>query len=314
MNGLDACHDRILGALLGLAIGDALGGPIENMTAAEIVARFPDGVADDPQFEPGEVTDDTEMARLVALSLVDRGRLDMEDIARRLVQWAEEDTARPGPSTSRGIQALRRGVPWRQAGSIAEPSSGALPRCAPLGLVIPEPNIVAATVACCLPTHRHSLAIAAAVAQNLLLCRLVAGVLWSEAMASLESGVYDLEGAETIRAALTAGTGASGAVAVLAEAVACVAQAPTAGAALVSAVALGGDTDTRGAAAGVLAGTRWGAAAFPLEWETRCSASADMRSVADGLARLYHDLRDETSLVDRQAPDERLVDRAGRPH
>jgi ADP-ribosyl-[dinitrogen reductase] hydrolase len=286
MNRLDPSHDRILGALVGLAIGDALGAPTENMTAAEIVARFPRGNACDPPFEPGEITDDTEMARLVARSLVARQRLDMEDIARRLVRLAEDSPSRLGPSTSRGIAALRRGVPWWQAGAVSEPSSGALPRCAPLGLVLPEARIVSATVACCLPTHRHPLAIAAASAQNLLLCRLVAGATWSDASASLDSGSYDLEGAETIRTALAAGTGPPGAVAVLAEAVACVAQAPSAAAALIAAVSLGGDTDTRGAAVGVLAGSRWGANSLPQSWESGCSVSTEMRSLAGALALL----------------------------
>jgi ADP-ribosyl-[dinitrogen reductase] hydrolase len=291
MSDGDACHDRILGALLGLAIGDALGGPIENLTPAQIVARFPNGIADDRGLGAGDVTDDTEMARLVALSLIERRQLDMEDIAARLVRWADGSADRLGPSTSRGVQALKQGVPWWQAGGASEPSSGALPRCAPLGLTVPAPGVVSATVACCLPTHRHPLAIAAAVAQNLLLCQLLSGVTWSDAVASLESDSFDVEGANTIRSALATGTAPPGAVAVLAEAIACVARASTARTAFVSAIALGGDTDTRGATTGVLAGTRWGAGSLPRSWETWCSAGAEMRLVASGLTGLYHELR-----------------------
>jgi ADP-ribosyl-[dinitrogen reductase] hydrolase len=44
---------------------------------------------------------------------------------------------------------------------------------------------------------------------------------------------------------------------------------------LVDAVSLGGDTDTRGAVAGLLAGTRWGFAALPVRWVDGCFTGLD---------------------------------------
>src|ERR671911_2663904 len=65
----DATENQFLGALLGMAIGDALGAPVSGMDRAEIAARF--GAIDrfhglaDPGSEdthPGEFTDETELA------------------------------------------------------------------------------------------------------------------------------------------------------------------------------------------------------------------------------------------------------------
>ena len=74
--------DRATGALLGLAIGDALGMPTQSMSRAQIVDRygvitdFVDAAPDQPiapSMLAGSVTDDTEQAVLVGELLVDGG-------------------------------------------------------------------------------------------------------------------------------------------------------------------------------------------------------------------------------------------------
>jgi ADP-ribosylglycohydrolase len=65
--------DRFTGCLLGGAVGDALGAPVEFMTAAEIHRRFgPDGISDyAPAYgRTGAITDDTQMALFTAEGLV----------------------------------------------------------------------------------------------------------------------------------------------------------------------------------------------------------------------------------------------------
>lgn len=51
-------RDRYRGTLLGLAVGNALGGPVEGRTAADIRARHPDGVRDIPADERHQDWDD----------------------------------------------------------------------------------------------------------------------------------------------------------------------------------------------------------------------------------------------------------------
>jgi ADP-ribosyl-[dinitrogen reductase] hydrolase len=65
--------DRFTGCLLGGAVGDALGAPVEFKTAAEIHRRFgPEGLSD---YEPaygrkGAITDDTQMTLFTAEGLI----------------------------------------------------------------------------------------------------------------------------------------------------------------------------------------------------------------------------------------------------
>jgi ADP-ribosyl-[dinitrogen reductase] hydrolase len=251
---------RVVGALVGLALGDALGAPVEGMSAEAIAER---GLP-----RPGAVTDDTEMALFVARSLVERGDLDMEDVSRRLVEWVGGGGI-AGPSTSRGVEALRRGEPWSTAGSTDSPSSGCLPRCVPVALALPEARVAGATRDCCLPTHRHELALAASVALNSALARLVAGGRWDVAI--------DLPPAD----------GDPGdAPVVLAQALAAVDRAGSAEEAIAATVAAGGDTDTAGAVAGALAGARWGVEALPRDWIEGCEAGAEAIDAGRALAAL----------------------------
>jgi len=66
-------HDRFLGCLLGGAVGDALGAPVEFMKRPEIQRRFgPDGIA---TYAPayggvGMITDDTQMTLFTAEGLL----------------------------------------------------------------------------------------------------------------------------------------------------------------------------------------------------------------------------------------------------
>lgn len=287
-------RSRISGSLLGLAVGDALGAPVEFMSSSEISAKFPGGVIDYPDFKgslmrTGEVTDDTEMAVAVATSLSERGGLDMDDIVVRLVEW-EAHGGKTGPSTSDGIVALREGVPWREAGGLDTPSSGCLPRCAPVALMLAEEEkVVEATLDCCRATHRHPLALAASLVQNLILCHLVNGEGWEAAIEKSLLPVPGLPAMSFIRTAVEGNEKKPGAVDVLAEAVASVSRAGCAEEALRAAIEAGGDTDTRGAVAGALAGARWGMESLPTRWIEGCRASKEVLRLGSALANLRFD-------------------------
>jgi ADP-ribosyl-[dinitrogen reductase] hydrolase len=110
---------RVAGALVGSVVGDALGAPFEFGPAGAFSARFPAparGVATEMcgggGWEPGEWTDDTQMALLVAESLIDRDGLDEEDMFARFVAWAE---ARPKDVGIQTSAVLGSGLPWQEA-------------------------------------------------------------------------------------------------------------------------------------------------------------------------------------------------------
>ena len=79
--------DRCRGALLGLAIGDALGATVEFMPPGtfepmiEILGGGPHGLM------PGEWTDDTSMALCLAESLIECTGFNAEDQLDRYVRW-----------------------------------------------------------------------------------------------------------------------------------------------------------------------------------------------------------------------------------
>ena len=101
-NELPSLTSRCRGCLLGGAVGDALGAPVEFMRHSQIVARFgPGGVRD---FAPaygrtGAITDDTQMSLFTAEGLLRASSMLSEDLvtahrdASRLSEMVE-DTGR----------------------------------------------------------------------------------------------------------------------------------------------------------------------------------------------------------------------------
>ncbi|MFF1958166.1 ADP-ribosylglycohydrolase family protein [Streptomyces sp. NPDC058220] len=111
---------RTAGAVIGSAVGDALGGPFEFGPAGAFSARFPAPGAQREMrggggWDPGEATDDTQMAVLVAESLLERGGLDLPDIFGRFQRWAASEPKDIGLQTE---DVLTNGMPWDLAAAI----------------------------------------------------------------------------------------------------------------------------------------------------------------------------------------------------
>lgn len=110
--------DRAAGTVVGSAVGDALGAPFEFGPAGVYSARFPDGVGTmcgGGGWDPGEATDDTQMAVLVGESLLTRGGLDLPDVFDRFRRWAAADPKDIGLQTE---SVLTSGDPWNLAAAI----------------------------------------------------------------------------------------------------------------------------------------------------------------------------------------------------
>ncbi|GAB7045755.1 ADP-ribosylglycohydrolase family protein [Catenuloplanes indicus] len=109
---------RQAGAVVGSAVGDALGAPFEFGPAGAFAARFPvlgggpNEMCGGGGWEPGEATDDTQMAVLVADSLLERGRLDPADVFARFRRWAAAEPKDIGLQTE---IVLTGGLPWDRA-------------------------------------------------------------------------------------------------------------------------------------------------------------------------------------------------------
>jgi len=121
---------RVAGALVGSAVGDALGAPFEFGPPGAFSDRFPVPARGSKTemcgggslgWEPGEFTDDTQMALLVAASLLERGGLDEADLFDRFVRWAEADPPDIGNQTR---AVLGSGLPWEVAAAEHFASTG----------------------------------------------------------------------------------------------------------------------------------------------------------------------------------------------
>lgn len=96
--------DKIKGMLFGYALGDALGIGTELMTQREVAIRYPEGLHSFSQmirdwhrcqWERGDWSNDTETLLLLVDSLLDSNGVDINDYARRLKTWYEQNPAEP---------------------------------------------------------------------------------------------------------------------------------------------------------------------------------------------------------------------------
>ncbi|MEU4347618.1 ADP-ribosylglycohydrolase family protein [Streptomyces sp. NPDC023838] len=111
---------RTAGTIVGAAVGDALGGPFEFSLPGTFGARFPvpgagGEMAGGGGWDPGEATDDTQMAVLVAQSLLEREGLDLPDVFARFQRWAAAEPKDIGLQTE---DVLTNGMPWDLASAV----------------------------------------------------------------------------------------------------------------------------------------------------------------------------------------------------
>jgi len=140
-------RDRATGALLGLAVGDALGTTLEFQRLpaapfAPLLAGPHRSVTGGGPFRvaPGQVTDDTQMATALAGSLIEHGGFDADAVASRYVAWARH-AFDIGNQTSQALSQLgaggRPGAVGRQvwiASGRSAAGNGSLMRTAPIAV------------------------------------------------------------------------------------------------------------------------------------------------------------------------------------
>jgi ADP-ribosylglycohydrolase len=177
-------EERFTGCLIGLAVGDALGAPVEGIKDGHIqqifgeVTDYADSIAAFPD-RPGKwrlkglYTDDTQQALAVADVLATHGCADVEALAEIYLRMADEGPLGAdfgahrgiGPGFRRAVEAMRQKGDPRLCG---QPSAGngAAMRIAPVGLYYAgdDDGLARAAIEISLMTHSDPRGIAAALA------------------------------------------------------------------------------------------------------------------------------------------------------
>src|SRR3954447_10568611 len=276
---------RVAGALVGSAVGDALGAPFEFGPPGRFSARFPSPargtrteMCGGGPWEPGEFTDDTQMALLVASSLVDRGGLDEADLFERFHTGGEADPKDVGIQTR---AVLGSGQPWdvaavehfRRTGRAA--GNGSLMRTTPAAIRFSrdgrDVTMDAARRISALTHGDPSTAEGCAIFHELMRVALYGGDPLAEIPSALEAVTDEHRDrwATVLAADWTPAdaTESNGAVwPTLGQAVWALRRGSDFADVLRLVIDLGGDTDTVAAVAGGLAGAVFGMAGIPMRW------------------------------------------------
>ncbi|QMU68385.1 ADP-ribosylglycohydrolase family protein [Streptacidiphilus sp. P02-A3a] len=277
--------DRSAGAIVGWAVGDALGAPFEFGLGGMFSKRFPrSGGADGNElcggggWDPGEATDDTQMGLLIGESLLESDGLDLPDIFARFQRWAAADPKDIGILTE---TVLCSRLPWNRAAreyfahNMHAAGNGSLMRAVPAALrYARRDQATRVEAARCISALTHAdpaTGWGCAIYQELLITALD-GRDVQAALPAVIALVDEPERARWERVLRSdwhprLATESNGAVwPTLGTALWALRTTSTFEEALRAAVDLGGDTDTVGAVTGGLAGAVHGLPAIPTRW------------------------------------------------
>jgi ADP-ribosylglycohydrolase len=294
-----ATIDRAVGAVLASAAGDALGAPYEFGPPNPSAPCAMEG-GGGHRWEPGEWTDDTQMA-VAVLSVLATGSTDVAAMGEEMVRWYRSRPRDVGIQTAgvlggvgdRFLTAAESAAAY-QAEHTNAAGNGALMRTAPVALAHLGDRAAVAKLAADVAalTHPHPDSVHACVVWSLAIEQAITTASpdvafdWPAAvLAGLEH--VPTERHEVWRERIEEAVGRDPAelhmnngwvVRALQAALAAITSTaevsrPVPGEhladALRAAARSGGDTDTVAAIGGSLLGARWGATAIPLAWRRR---------------------------------------------
>lgn len=280
------CLDKFTGCLVGLATGDGLGAPIEEINFVK--KNYPppekrpvyDMIGGGAfQVKPGQITDDTERTLNLARSLVACKGFNHEEIAQRDVQWVFDSAIGSGSTTRAALQRIKEGYSVYEAAQcekcLNSLGNGTIMSCAPIGLYDCKhaDQLEAHSRDYSRITHPHPDCVDSCVFLTTLITSLING---KDKQLAFESALYATKGNAVlyhlyylipiskdyphvngeVKATIITATHA-------------VLSTNTFEDAVLKAVNMGGDADTRGAVAGAIAGSLYGEKAIPEKWKTK---------------------------------------------
>ncbi len=283
---------RGTGALVGLAVGDALGTTLE-FKAPGSFQPISDMVGGGPfDLPPGAWTDDTSMALCLAESLVESRGMDLQDQMERYVRWWREghlsSTGRCfdiGTTTRQALDRFQRtGEPLAGSTDPHSAGNGSLMRLAPVAMYFHDDLTAAVNHAgeSSRTTHGAPTAVDSCRLFAALLVSAIHGAPKSEFLSwswiSALPGLRARELNPEVRAVAEGSfleknppdiQGSGFVVRSLEAALWAFASTSTFEEGALKAVNLGDDADTTGAIYGQIAGAHYGLEAIPLAWRSR---------------------------------------------
>ncbi len=274
---------RAVAAYLGMAIGDALGATVEFMTPREIAAHYGrhDRIVGGGwlRLKPGQVTDDTTMALALGESILASGGVFATAAAKSFDAWMRAKPVDIGSTVRRGLLNFRKSGATEVEYSEHDAGNGAAMRVLPVALAMLGQSEAAVRGACRAQAHiTHNNALSDAATETLALM-VQAALHGSGTVRLLHDYAHPLAARhpEFIFRAVRQRQNPSGYVV---ETLQAVFQAffdtDDFESCLIDVVNRGGDADTTGAIAGMLAGAVYGLDALPLRWLD--ALDADVRS------------------------------------
>lgn len=295
--------DRYRGALLGLAVGNALGLPVESWPSERIRRKYPKGVREiDPQETALPWDDDLAQAVILAEAILEHDTLRHDDLAARLMAWFESNGRGMGAQTRAVLNALRDGMLPSEAARLiwqadgGQPAgNGAVMRCSPVAMRWPRDRrkLFEETENSSRVTHHDPRCGWSAYAVNLAVAEALHGRIASiESIADLLEG--EGVGPHTVLAAREVagrtlerlrldGSAMGFTLKAMQVGLWCLEHAEDFEESLVLVIHAGGDTDTNGAVAGAILGALHGQSGIPERWTERLHNADQLISLADRL-------------------------------
>jgi ADP-ribosyl-[dinitrogen reductase] hydrolase len=300
--------DRMRGALIGLAVGDAVGTTVEFKRPG-MFARVTDMVGGGPfGLLPGQWTDDTSMALCLAESLIHCRGFDPRDQMERYVRWSRDghlsSTGRCfdiGNTVARALSDFEEtGEPFSGPTGEMTAGNGSLMRLAPIPLFFfGRPDAITFAAESSRTTHGAPVAVDACRYLAALITGALADVPKDELLASFyspQADYWDRHPLHPVVAEIARGSfkeksppairGSGYAAHSLEAALWAFHNSADFREGCLVAVNLGEDADTTAAIYGQLAGTFYGYSAIPVEWRSKLAHRTLIESYADRLLEL----------------------------
>ena len=280
---------RALGSFVALAIGDAMGAPLEGSAKTEswVTEMLPGGRH---SRKKGQITDDTLQATAVAESLTACGGFDQNDLISRLLRGYQIRPEWYGPTSSAFFELVKSGtLPHKAAWLVhkrlhGSRTNGSVMRGFPLGIFYPPRYVYDVSIVCSRLTHFDPVAAHCSAWLNVMVSNMCRGISRKKAFRHARS-LCTVPEVHAILGNYTDYPPVPSLDAVLCShaALSCFMNARTLECAILSAINLGGDADSVGACCGALAGANWGLEAIPDRWRQDLEGSEDILHCAEQL-------------------------------